>query len=106
MSDRLNEDGHERRRRFFSLAIKGNERLRVALVALAAYVVTVELVYVLGYEIPPFRMLSPVITVIAPYALLSAGSVVALFIRPRLGIVFGLISLAIILVASLVPGYG
>ncbi len=92
-------------RRFLSLAIGKDELLRLALVALAAYLVTVELVYLLGYEIPTFRSMPPAVTVIAPYILLAAGSLIALFVKPRLGLVFALISLLVILVASLAPGH-
>lgn len=46
-----------RQRRFLSLTVRRQDLLRPALVALAAYLVTVELVYLFGYEIPTFRSL-------------------------------------------------
>lgn len=92
-----------RQRRFLSLTVRRQDLLRLALVALAAYLVTVELVYLFGYEIPTFRSLPPALTVIAPYLLLAAGSVVALFVKPRLGMVFALIALLVIVVATLAP---
>lgn len=107
MPDGEREDAEGREgRKFLSLAIRKSDLLRMALVAAAAYLVTVELVYLFGYEIPTFRSLPPAITVIAPYIVLAAGSVVALFIKPRLGIIFALIALLVILVATLAPGHG
>ncbi|MGH2397845.1 MAG: hypothetical protein ACRDFW_12885, partial [bacterium] len=66
--------------------------LRLLLIALAAYMVGVQLFSRFGYTIPLFRAFRSDVVSLYPLVLLGAGSVAALFVERRLGIVFTVIS--------------
>lgn len=66
--------------------------LRLLLVALFAYVVSIQLFVRFGYTIPLVQRLRFEIVFVYPLVLLAAASVVALFVERRLGIVFSVLS--------------
>lgn len=92
-----------RKRRFLALPGSAADGLRAALVALAAYLVTIEAVYLLGYQLPLLQRLPPELAVIAPFLLLVLGSAAAVFIRRRLGFVFTAVWVLLLAVALLAP---
>lgn len=73
---------------FFSIPKQKADWLRLPLIALLAYVVSVQLFSGFGYTVPMFRAFRPEIALLYPLALLGAASVAALFVERRLGIVF------------------
>jgi len=77
---------------FFAIPRRKVEWLRLLLIALAAYLVSVQLFSRFGYTIPTFQAFHSEDVSLFLLRLLGAGSVAALFIERRLGIVFVLIS--------------
>lgn len=77
---------------FLSLPRRKQDWLRLLLVALAAFIVSVQLFSGFGYSIPVFGTLDSKVVLVYPLVLLGAGSVAALFVERRSGIVFSVIS--------------
>lgn len=77
---------------FFSIPKRKADWLRLLLIALVAYIASVQLFSRFGYTIPMFRAFRSEIVLLYPLVLLGAGSVAALFVERRLGIVFTVIS--------------
>lgn len=70
--------------------------MRLPLIALIAYVVGIEVLSRFGYSLPFFRSGRSEIALIYPLALLTLGSVAALFFDRRAGAAFTLIALLLI----------
>lgn len=84
---------------FLSVPKRKMDWLRLLLVALVAYTVGVQLFSRFGYTIPLLQPLQPLrseVVLIYPLVLLGLGSVVALFLDRRSGVVFTLISVLLI----------
>ena len=77
---------------FFSIPKRKADWLRLLLIALVAYIVGVQLFSRFGYTIPMFRAFRSDAASLYPLVLLGAGSIAALFVERRLGIVFSVIS--------------
>lgn len=92
-----------RGRRFLSLPKRKADWLRLALSALAAYVVTVEIVYLLGYEIRLPRHIPHEALFLYPLLLFVLGSIAAWFVERRSGAVFTAIWVVVIGVAVFTP---
>lgn len=84
--------GENRGPDFFSMPKRKADWLRLPLIALVAYLVSVQLFSRFGYTIPMLRVFRSDIALLYPLVLLGAGSVAALFVERRLGIVFTIVS--------------
>lgn len=92
-------EGAKNESRFLSVPKRKMDWLRLLLVALVAYTVSVQLFSRFGYTIALFQPLQPLrseVVLIYPLVLLGLGSVVALFLDRRSGVVFTLISVLLI----------
>lgn len=77
---------------FFSIPRRKADWLRLLLTALVAFIVTVLLFYRFGYTMPMFRAYRAESVLLYPLVLLGAGSVVALFVERRSGVMFSIVS--------------
>lgn len=84
--------GANRGAHFLSLPKRTADWLRLPLIALVAYIVSVHLFSRFGYTIPILRAFRPEIVLLYPLVLLGAGSVAALFVERRAGIMFSVVS--------------
>ncbi len=90
---------------FLSLPRGKLDWLRIVLVALAAYLAMLELLYALKYELPVPEQLSFEALFIFPSALLVAGTLVAFFLDLRLGAAFALVCVLLIVAAWVIPAH-
>lgn len=88
---------------FFSVPKRMVDWLRLPLIALATYLVSVQLFARFGYTIPMFRAFHSDVVLLYPLVLLGAGSAAALFVERRLGIVFAVISVLLGIAISSAP---
>lgn len=83
--------------RFLAPPQQKRDWLRALLAALAAIVIGVQLVTRLGYRLPVLHALPPDVLYLYPVAALGAGSLLALFLERRAGIMYGAAAASIIL---------
>lgn len=83
--------------RFLAAPKQKRDWLRALLAALAAFVIGVQLVTRLGYRLPLLHALHPDVLYLYPVVALGAGSLLALFLERRAGIMYGAVSASVIL---------
>lgn len=90
---------------FFSIPKRTADWLRLLLIALVAYIVSVHLFSRFGYTIPMLRAYRPESALLYPLVLLGAGSVVALFVERRSGVMFSIVSVLLAVAILYAPAF-